>query len=127
MNVTFATGTDEHGSKVQQTAKNSQLPVKDFCHVVSNRYKNLSNTFNINYTNFIRTTDDNHKRAVTKFWVCKIPSNYILYVFIFLFIYLEHPERKRSHLFIELQRLVLRIGRDILNRITIKRNFFTER
>ncbi|KAJ3643888.1 hypothetical protein Zmor_026572 [Zophobas morio] len=64
----FSTGTDEHGSKIQQAAAiNNSTPV-DYCLKVSSQYKDLAQRFSIDYTDFVRTTDENHERAVHKFW-----------------------------------------------------------
>ncbi len=62
--VFFLTGTDEHGQKVQQAAGQSgrepQAHVDDL-HV---RFKELWVRFNISNNDFIRTTEDRHKKVV---------------------------------------------------------------
>ena len=62
--VCFLTGTDEHGQKVQQAAGQSgrepQAHVDDL-HV---RFKELWVRFNISNTDFIRTTEERHKKVV---------------------------------------------------------------
>jgi len=62
--VFFLTGTDEHGQKVQQAAGQSgrepQAHVDDL-HV---RFKELWVRFNISHDNFIRTTEERHKKVV---------------------------------------------------------------
>eukprot|EP00123_Amoebidium_parasiticum_P020496 comp5092_c0_seq1/m.1178 comp5092_c0_seq1/g.1178 ORF comp5092_c0_seq1/g.1178 comp5092_c0_seq1/m.1178 type:complete len:572 (-) comp5092_c0_seq1:333-2048(-) len=64
----FTTGTDEHGQKVQQAAEKAGKTPKEFCDSVSHLFKDLFQLANINYTRFIRTTDQDHMRAVTHIW-----------------------------------------------------------
>lgn len=63
------TGTDEHGSKIQQAASQANSVPKDYCDKISNEYKELFKHFQIDHSSFIRTTDDQHIRAVHSFWV----------------------------------------------------------
>lgn len=65
----FSTGTDEHGSKVQQAANRNQRDVTDYCKEVSSSYKQLAETFDVGFTDFVRTSEDRHKNAVQSFWV----------------------------------------------------------
>lgn len=67
--VRFATGTDEHGTKIQQAAAKNDKSLPEYCLLISDKYKKLSNVFSVGYTDFIRTTDENHKSAVKAFWV----------------------------------------------------------
>lgn len=67
--IVFATGTDEHGIKIQQAAASQKIPVKSYCDKISKEYKLLFDKFGVNYTNFIRTTDESHTKAVEAFWV----------------------------------------------------------
>jgi methionyl-tRNA synthetase len=41
---------------------------KEFCDVASENFKNCFDFFKINYTNFIRTTDEEHKKNVEEVW-----------------------------------------------------------
>ena len=62
--VFFLTGTDEHGQKVQQAAKQSRrepLAHVDDLHV---RFKELWKRFNISNDDFIRTTEERHMKVV---------------------------------------------------------------
>lgn len=68
LNVIFSTGTDEHGLKVQRAAENSKLSVENYCTKISNTYRTTFEKYDIDYTNFIRTTSDNHKNNVGHFW-----------------------------------------------------------
>ncbi|GAB0096481.1 Methionine--tRNA ligase, mitochondrial [Sergentomyia squamirostris] len=64
----FTTGTDEHGTKIQQAAAQNSIPVDDYCTSVSQKYKKLFSEMGVNYTDFIRTTESRHFVAVQKFW-----------------------------------------------------------
>lgn len=65
----FSTGTDEHGSKVQQAAAKSGITVSDYCSFVSVKYRSLVDAFDVGCTDFIRTSEQRHKAAVQSFWV----------------------------------------------------------
>lgn len=64
----FATGTDEHGLKIQQAAAAAAKDPLAFCTDVSGRFRHLFNSCNISYTDYIRTTEPRHRRAVQHFW-----------------------------------------------------------
>lgn len=64
----FTTGTDEHGYKIQQAAALNNTPVDVYCNEISGQYQDLFRKFNINHTDFIRTTEDRHAKAVVQFW-----------------------------------------------------------
>ncbi len=66
--VIFNTGTDEHGLKIFQRAKEEGLSVQEFCDRNSAKFLPLKEKLNLTYTNFIRTTDENHKKAAQEFW-----------------------------------------------------------
>lgn len=67
----FTTGTDEHGSKIQQAAQHHNISPKHYCQTISNKYRTLFGNASIEYNDFIRTTEDRHKNSVEAFWVCK--------------------------------------------------------
>ncbi|KAK1904403.1 Methionine--tRNA ligase mitochondrial [Dissostichus eleginoides] len=67
-NSKFATGTDEHGLKIQQAAEAAGKDPLTFCSDVSERFKHLFNSCNISYTDYIRTTEQRHHQAVKHFW-----------------------------------------------------------
>ncbi|CAL8263717.1 unnamed protein product [Lota lota] len=64
----FSTGTDEHGLKIQQAAEAAGKDPLIFCTDVSERFKHLFVQCNISYTDYIRTSDPAHRRAVERFW-----------------------------------------------------------
>lgn len=62
--VFFKTGTDEHGQKIEEAAaKHGQSP-KQYADVVSAKFKDLWDEFDISYDMFSRTTDAAHEAAV---------------------------------------------------------------
>jgi methionyl-tRNA synthetase len=66
--VYFLTGTDEHGLKIQRSAEKSSIDPLIFCDQISETFRNLSKTLNLTNTDFIRTTEDRHKKAVQHLW-----------------------------------------------------------
>ena len=66
--VHFLTGTDEHGLKIQRSAEKAGKKPKEFCDQISQTFKDLSKTLNLSNTDFIRTTEDRHKKTVQYLW-----------------------------------------------------------
>jgi len=64
--VRFQTGTDEHGQKVEERAKNAGKSPKQFVDEISAIIKEQFDCMNISYDKFIRTTDDDHEKQVQK-------------------------------------------------------------
>ncbi|MCP3659239.1 MAG: methionine--tRNA ligase [Bacteroidetes bacterium] len=64
--VFFLTGTDEHGQKIEEAAKEAGKAPKDFADEVVEKYQDLWEHLKIEYNKFIRTTDDEHKKTVQK-------------------------------------------------------------
>ncbi|VAX30262.1 Methionyl-tRNA synthetase [hydrothermal vent metagenome] len=62
--VFFLTGTDEHGQKVDQAAKNLGVDAQQHVDKLNVRFKELWVRFNICNNDFIRTTEDRHKAIV---------------------------------------------------------------
>jgi len=62
--VFFLTGTDEHGQKVQQAAGQSDKAPQTHVDDLHVRFKELWTRFNISNNDFIRTTEERHKRVV---------------------------------------------------------------
>ena len=60
------TGTDEHGIKIQKTSASMGISEKEFCDENSSKFQNAWKLLDISYSQFIRTTDDYHKKAVQK-------------------------------------------------------------
>ncbi len=64
--VFFLTGTDEHGQKIEECAKESGITPKAYVDSVAGEIKNIWDLMNTSYDKFIRTTDDYHEEAVKK-------------------------------------------------------------
>ncbi|XP_060825235.1 methionine--tRNA ligase, mitochondrial-like isoform X2 [Bombus pascuorum] len=66
--VFLCTGTDEHGMKVQKAASNVTLPIPEYCTQVSCQFQEMCDVFDVEYSKFIRTTEERHQEAVLNFW-----------------------------------------------------------
>ena len=66
--VHFLTGTDEHGLKIQRSAENKSVDPLNFCNEISQTFRDLSKTLNLSNTDFIRTTEERHKKSVQHLW-----------------------------------------------------------
>ena len=66
--VHFLTGTDEHGLKIQRSAEKAGLDAQKFCDQISQTFKDLSQVLNLSNTDFIRTTEQRHKKTVQYLW-----------------------------------------------------------
>ena len=64
--VFFLTGTDEHGQKIQELAKNNNMSPKAYVDVIAGEIKEIWDMMNTSYDKFIRTTDDYHEKVVQK-------------------------------------------------------------
>jgi methionyl-tRNA synthetase len=62
--VFFLTGTDEHGQKIEDLAKENGIEPKKYVDGVVDQIKNIWNQMDTSYDKFIRTTDDYHEKAV---------------------------------------------------------------
>ncbi|MFH1130379.1 MAG: class I tRNA ligase family protein, partial [Pseudomonadota bacterium] len=66
--VFFLTGTDEHGQKVEQAAKQIDLTPRELADKVVSRFKETWQNLNIRYDDFIRTTEPRHREIVNDIW-----------------------------------------------------------
>ena len=66
--VFFLTGTDEHGLKIQRAAEKKGIDPQKFCNEISQTFRDLSNTLKLTNTDFIRTTEERHKKSVKHLW-----------------------------------------------------------
>ncbi len=64
--VFFLTGTDEHGQKIENKAKEKGVTPKEFIDPIVEDLKGIWKLLDISYDRFIRTTDDDHQKAVQK-------------------------------------------------------------
>jgi len=60
----FLTGTDEHGQKIERTAEGLGVSPKKYVDEMADIIKKLWALLDIDYSHFIRTTDDYHEKAV---------------------------------------------------------------
>ena len=60
----FLTGTDEHGQKIERTAESLGIAPKAYVDEMADKIKALWKTLGIEYSHFIRTTDDYHEQVV---------------------------------------------------------------
>lgn len=62
--VFFQTGTDEHGLKIENKAKDAGVTPKEYVDKIIANAKDLWKSLGISYDYFIRTTDEDHKKRV---------------------------------------------------------------
>ena len=60
------TGTDEHGQKIQEVAKKNNMEPQEYVDKMADYAKKLWKTMDINYDDFIRTTEPRHEIQVQK-------------------------------------------------------------
>jgi methionyl-tRNA synthetase len=66
--VTFMTGTDEHGQKIQRSAENAGKTSQEFVDQVSIKFHNLADLLETSYDIFLRTSEQRHKDMVLQIW-----------------------------------------------------------
>jgi methionyl-tRNA synthetase len=66
--VTFLTGTDEHGQKVEKAAEAAGVSPQAFTDQVSQNFRDLTGKLNFSNDDFIRTTEARHKAACQEIW-----------------------------------------------------------
>lgn len=66
--VFFLTGTDEHGQKVEKAALDAGVDPQTFTDEVAEQFKALAVTLGLSNDDFIRTTEERHKRACAALW-----------------------------------------------------------
>ena len=64
--VYFLTGTDEHGQKIEETAVKKGYTPQQWTDIMAPKFKAIWEKLNIDYSDFIRTTEERHKKAVKK-------------------------------------------------------------
>ena len=67
-NVFYLTGTDEHGQKIERAAKENGKEPLAFCDEISQTLKYLTQTLNLSNNDFIRTTEERHKKSAKNIW-----------------------------------------------------------
>jgi methionyl-tRNA synthetase len=67
-NVKFLTGTDDHGQKVFQAARDKGVDPQSFTDEVSANFLALTDIMNLSNDDFIRTTQDRHIKSAQAIW-----------------------------------------------------------
>jgi methionyl-tRNA synthetase len=62
----FLTGTDEHGQKIERSAELAGRTPGDFATAISGEFRGLWDRLGLSYDDFIRTTEERHKRGLQK-------------------------------------------------------------
>lgn len=75
--VMFLTGTDEHGMKIEQKAKDAGVTPKEYVDPIVANFKRLWETMDVSYDRYIRTTDEYHVKSVQKIFKTLYDKGYI--------------------------------------------------
>lgn len=75
--VMFLTGTDEHGQKIEQKAKEAGVTPKQYVDEIAEKFQRLWKYVNVDYDRFIRTTDDYHEQAVQNIYKTLLDKGYL--------------------------------------------------
>jgi methionyl-tRNA synthetase len=73
----FLTGTDEHGQKIERSAQAAGVPPQAFADQVSETFRALWKRMGITNDDYIRTTEERHKRGVQKLFTTLKENGYI--------------------------------------------------
>lgn len=67
--IFFNTGTDEHGQKIYERAREAGVEVQEYVDNLAERFRSLGQLLDLSdILNFIRTTDSHHEEAAQEFW-----------------------------------------------------------
>lgn len=72
--VLFTTGTDEHGLKMAQTARDRGITPRALADEMSSHFLDMANAMNISYDRFIRTTEEAHHIASQAIWQAMVAN-----------------------------------------------------
>lgn len=75
-NVRFQAGTDEHGSKIAKKASDNNIDVQTYVDENSQKFQDFIKGLGVEYTDFIRTTSEDHMRRVQEVWTRLAPHIY---------------------------------------------------
>ena len=73
----FLTGTDEHGQKIERSAKQAGRTPQEFADNIAGEFRGLWDRLGITYDDFIRTTEPRHKRGVQKLFATLRDRGYV--------------------------------------------------
>ena len=63
------TGTDEHGQKIERSARQVGQTPQEFATMVSQQFRDLWDRMGLSYDDYIRTTEERHRKGVQKLWL----------------------------------------------------------
>jgi len=63
-NVLFQTGTDEHGQKIAERARDNEISPQVYVDQISGEIKRIYDMMNVSYDKFVRTTNEDHVKSV---------------------------------------------------------------
>jgi len=66
--VLFLTGTDEHGQKVEQAARDAGVDPQSFTDRISADFQDMTEAMGVSNDQWIRTTEQRHKRSCAALW-----------------------------------------------------------
>ena len=66
--VRLQVGTDEHGNKIFQRAKELNIPVQEYVDKNAGEFRKFIDKLSISYTDFVRTTSAEHEKRVQEVW-----------------------------------------------------------
>ncbi|HXA25367.1 MAG TPA: methionine--tRNA ligase [Acetobacteraceae bacterium] len=66
--VFFLTGTDEHGQKVEQAAQEVGIDPQTYVDRMSSIFKDVARVVGLSNDDWIRTTEERHKRSCAELW-----------------------------------------------------------
>ena len=66
--VRFQAGTDEHGNKIWQKAHELNVPVQEYVDENAKKFQDFIAKLGVEYTDFVRTTDEAHEKRVQEIW-----------------------------------------------------------
>ncbi len=72
--VFFMTGTDEHGLKMAQTARERGIGPAELAEEMSSYFRAMDDALDISYDRFIRTTEPDHHRASQAIWQAMVDA-----------------------------------------------------
>ncbi len=73
----FLTGTDEHGQKIERSAKLAGCSPQEFADKIAGEFRGLWDRLGLTYDDFIRTTEPRHKRGVQTLFATLRDRGYI--------------------------------------------------
>jgi methionyl-tRNA synthetase len=73
----FLTGTDEHGQKIERSAKLAGRTPMEFATAISGEFRALWDRLGLSYDDFIRTTEERHKRGVQHLFATLRDSGFV--------------------------------------------------